>query len=262
VEGFENESNYSINILQKIYNNIKKIEVPSFLKSTAYNDPKKFEEYLKLHVYDNFDKYLNVSAVKDIHDFTDYAKSTILQIRNKYMGIIEGKIANLKLNYKQDQFFINYSNSFKLKENIKKTIKNNSKELLINDYCYYKIMDGFCAKIKNLFKKDDINEINHEIFPIIIELTSFLIFSSIYQFNTTFKSDVITDEVISLMTIIPIYLGNNLSMQAGQFCWEWVLYSNKDKIASFLNNIHLSVKSLKQHIKSKSLFYEDEIKSK
>jgi len=200
--------------------------------------------------------------MKDIYYITDSEKSTIFQIRNKYMGIIEGKIENLKKNYVDDDFFLACSNSFSFKENKNSIIKKN-KNLLINDYCYYKIMKEFCDKIKHLFHKNNIEEIKKEIFPIVIELTSFLVFSSIYKFNTTFKEDIMTDEITSLISIIPILLGNNESMQAGHFCWEWVLYSNKDKIAPFLRNIYLSVKFQKQHIKSKNnLFKEDKTKSK
>jgi hypothetical protein len=76
----KDEMNYSINILQKIYNRIKKVEISSFLKTTAYLEPKKFEKYLKENVYNNFDKYISIAAIDDIHNLTDYAKSIILQV--------------------------------------------------------------------------------------------------------------------------------------------------------------------------------------
>ena len=84
--------NYSVNLLQKIYNNIKKIEIPPTLKTSAYLNPEKFRNYLKTHVKKNYDKYMSLSSINDIYSPSDYAKSTKLQLRNKFIGIVEGKI--------------------------------------------------------------------------------------------------------------------------------------------------------------------------
>jgi hypothetical protein len=236
------ELNYSINLLQKIYNNIKKVEIPSFLKTTAYLDPKKFEDYLKDNVYKNFDKYISISAIDDISNFTDYAKSTILQIRNKYMGIVEGKVNNLRINYMNDTLFENYRKLFINESQIGSV---NSEEEIINSYCYYKIMNDISLKLQKIFQENDIKNINQNIFPIMVELTSFIVFADMNDFKTTFNKDIITDEIINLITCIPIFLANTSSIEAGSFCWEWILYLNKKKLSSLLNNIILSVKYLK-----------------
>jgi len=232
------ELNYSINLLQKIYNNIKKVEISSFLKTTAYLDPKMFEDYLNENVYKNFDKYLTLSSIDDIYNFTDYAKSTILQIRNKYTGVIEGKIHNLRNNYNNDSLFRDYKSLFYYS-------KNN--EEIVNNYCYYKIMKDINLKIQKIFKENDIKIINREIFPILLELTSFIVYADMNEFKTTFDKEIITDEIMNIITCIPIFLSNLSAIEAGYFCWEWILYLNKKKLTSLLNNIILSVKFMKQH---------------
>jgi hypothetical protein len=243
------DMNYSINILQKIYNNIKKIEIPSFLKTTAYLDPKKFEDYLNENVYGNFDKYLSISAIDDIYNFTDYAKSTILQIRNKFMGIIEGKINNLRVSYSKDIMYEKYKKMFNL--------NNQNEERTVNDYCYFMIINDINIKIQKTFQETTDNKVN--IFPFLVELTSLMIYSGMNNFPTNFNNNVIRDEIINLITTIPIYMASTSSIEAGAFCWEWILYFKKSKIPSLLNNIILSIKSLKQYISlKKSSFFNSE----
>ena len=240
------ELNYSINILQKIYNSIKKVEISSFLKTSAYLDPIKFEAYLKKNVYNNFDKYVSISAVQDLHNFTDYAKSTILQIRNKYMGIVEGKINNLKLNYKNDEFYKHY----KLHN-----IQSNN-EIILNDYCFYRIMKDFNQKIFQTFNENSlIGKIDQEIFAILVELTSFMVYVKINEFKTTFDKQIMVDEIFNLITFIPIFLASSKSIEAGVFCWEWILYFNKKLLAFLLSNIILSIKCLKNYINIKTNFF-------
>jgi hypothetical protein len=231
------DMNYSINILQKIYNNIKKIEIPSFLKTTAYLDPKKFEDYLNDNVYKNFDKYISISAIDDLYNFTDYAKSTILQIRNKFMGIIEGKINNLRVSYSKDILYEKYKKMF---------CTGGDEEKAINDYCYFMIINDINIKMQKTFNESTDNNVN--IFPLLVELTSLMIYSGMNNFKTNFNNNVIRDEIINLITSIPVYLASTSSIEAGVFCWEWILYFKKDMIPSLLNNIILSIKSLKQYI--------------
>lgn len=241
------EANYAINILNKIYNNIKKVEVSSFLKTTAYLDPRKFEDYLKENVYKNFDKYLTLSALDDIYNYTDSAKSTILQIRNKYLGIIEGKINNLRVNYANDLLYTKF----------KKLYSSSQDEATINSYTYYKIINDLNIKIQEIFKDDDLKNINQNIFPILVELTSFIVFAGNAEFSTIFNKEIITDEIINLITSIPIFLASSSSIEAGSICWEWILYYNKDKLPSLLNNIILSIKSLKQYTNLKKTSFFD-----
>ena len=242
----QQELNYSINILQKIYNNIKKVEISSFLKTSAYLDPIKFEEYLKKNVYNNFDKYVSISAVQDLHNFTDYAKSTILQIRNKYMGIVEGKINNLKLNFSNDNFFQTY----------KLHTKQTNKEIVLNDYCFYRIMNDFNKKIFQTFNENVLlGNIDQEIFGILVEITSFMVYVKINEFKTTFDKQIMVDEIFNLITFIPIFLASSKSIEAGVFCWEWILYFNKKLLSFLLNNIILSIKCLKNYIHIKTNFF-------
>lgn len=238
----KDEMNYSINILQKIYNKIKKVEIASFLKTSAYLDPKKFETYLKENVYNNFDKYISISAVDDIHNLTDYAKSIILQVRNKFMGIIEGKLNNLKVNYLNDNLF-----EFYKKLIIGKTNKVN--EIFISSFSYYKIMNDINNKLQDIFSRnDDIKTTTDNIFPILIELTSFIVYSGINEFKTVFNKNILLDEIINVITFIPILLGNSSAIETGTFCWEWILYFKKNNLASLMNNIILYVKCLRQYI--------------
>ena len=142
--------NYSVNLLQKIYNNIKKIEIPPMLKTSAYLDPEQFQNYLNTHVKKNYDKYTTLSSLNDIYSPSDYAKSTKLQLRNKYIGIIEGKINNLKIEFGSNE-----------------------------DKCYYKFKAETSKLIKNIINTEsDINIITKKISPIMIELTAFIVYSN------------------------------------------------------------------------------------
>ena len=204
--------NYSVNLLQKIYNNIKKIEIPPMIKTTAYLDPEKFRNYIKTHVKKNFDKYLSISSLNDIYSPADYAKNTKLQIRNKYIGIIEGKVNNLRI------------------EN-----KNN------DDVCYYKYKHDIIRIIKKIIKEEkDIEIISRKIAPVIIELTAFIVYSNMdinNGFVTSFKRCIIDDEIIHLITSLPLLIGTASIIETASFCWEWILYFDKNKISAILNNI-------------------------
>ena len=204
--------NYSVNLLQKIYNNIKKIEIPSLIKTSAYLDPEKFTNYLQTHVKKNFDKYLSMSSLNDIYSPADYAKNTKLQIRNKYIGIIEGKINNLRIEH-----------------------RNN------NDVCYYKYKYEIINSIKQIFNtENNIDSISKKIAPIIIELTAFIVYANmdIYnEFVTSFDQSIINDEIIHLITSIPLLIGTASLIETASFCWEWILYFDKKKISVILSNI-------------------------
>ena len=204
--------NYSVNLLQKIYNNVKKIEIPSLIKTSAYLDPEKFTNYLKTHVKKNFDKYLSMSSLDDIYSPADYAKNTKLQIRNKYIGIVEGKINNLRIENKND-----------------------------NDLCYYKYKYEVINAIQQLFANEsDIDVISKKIAPIIIELTAFIVYSNMDVYNefvTSFDQRIINDEIIHLITSIPMLIGTSSLIETASFCWEWILYFDKKKISVILNNI-------------------------
>lgn len=216
--------NYSVNLLQKIYNNIKKIEIPPMLKTSAYLDPEKFQNYLKTHVKKNFDKYTSLSSLNDIYSPSDYAKSTKLQLRNKYIGIIEGKINNLKTEF-----------------------SNN------DDKCYYKFKAETSKKIKKIFSEEkDINIITKKVSPILIELTAFIVYSNMdnKNLNPLFKKEIINDELINILTSVPLLLNTANIIETATFCWEWILYLDKSKISLILNNIATLLKNNKNTNKS------------
>ena len=279
--------NFSLNILQKVYNNIKKIEISSFLKTTAYLDPKNFEKYLQDNVYKYFDKYYSISEITDLHNFSDYAKSSVLQIRNKYLGIVEGKINSLLQIYKEDHFYeqITY---LKFEEN--NSIKNT-----LFDYIYYQILRDYFSRIDYFIDKSKtINELNEkkllamsvskiekrkeisidvngkiiknyeneqnipnekneennslDIYSLLIELTSFLVYIENNKFETSFNKKIIIDETLKIISSVPIFLFSTKSIECGTFCWEWILYFNNSQLLdSLLANIILSFKSYKDY---------------
>ena len=209
--------NYSVNLLQKIYNNIKKIEIPPMLKTSAYLDPEQFQNYLNTHVKKNYDKYTTLSSLNDIYSPSDYAKSTKLQLRNKYIGIIEGKINNLKIEFGSNE-----------------------------DKCYYKFKAETSKLIKNIINTEsDINIITKKISPIMIELTAFIVYSNMdnNNFKPTFNNEIINDELINMLTLIPLLINTSGLIETASFCWEWILYLDKSKISIILNNIATLLKN-------------------
>ena len=227
--------NYSVNLLQKLYNNIKKIEIPPTLKTTAYLDPEKFQNYLKTHVKKNYDKYLTLSSINDIYSPSDYTKSTKLQLRNKYIGIIEGKMNNLR-----------------------KEFNNN------DDICYYKIKNDIIQRISICFyENDDILKLSKNLSSILIELSAFIVFTERKDFIPTFNKNIVIDECINILTNVPFLLNNSYAFEAATFCWEWILYFNKEKIPIILRNITANLKNksikfyfTKDDIKSKSVIFD------
>lgn len=364
---------YSLNIMQKIYNNIKKIEISSFLKTTAYLEPKNFEDYLKKNVYKNFDKYLAISAISDLHNFTDYAKASILQLRNKYMGIVEGKVNSLLHGFKNDDFYYQlqqlkfsyFGSSVKNKgaivfdyiyyqiirdymiridsfvENINKKERKNKEDLIDADYD--KFYDGFnidlktyksntmtnmkfrdyksiqnihlmsqnnrsrglstnCKDIKaNSNNNSNQSNINHikkrmpsqphfnnlnlknrynihnnngneelfikqtselDIYSLLIEMTSFLVYSDINNFTTSFNKQIITDEAIKIISSIPIFLFSTKAIDCGVFCWEWILYFNNSSfLVSLLSNMILAIKSYKEYVSNNYYLMKNKTKN-
>ena len=187
--------NYSVNLLQKIYNNVKKIEIPATLKTCAYLDPEKFRNYLKTHVKINFDKYLTLANVNDIYSPGDYTKSTKLQIRNKYIGRVEGKMNNLKSEF------------------------NNN-----DDLCYYKFKNEINKKIILYFKEEEnIDSLTLKLTSLRIELSALIIYIDRKEFMPTVNKATIRDEILNLMTSISMTLYNTSSYETICFCWEWIL---------------------------------------
>ena len=200
--------NFSVNLLQKIYNNIKKIEIPPTLKTSAYLEAEKFQNYYKTHVKKNYDKYLSLASVNDIFSPGDYSKSTKLQLRNKYIGIVEGKMNNLKSEYNND------------------------------DECYYKFKSDITKKIIIYFKEEqNIDSLTNKMTSIMIELSAFIIYIDRKDFMPTFNKSIIRDEILNIITSISMTLYNTSSYETICFCWEWILYFKHDIIQIVLNNI-------------------------
>ena len=200
--------NFSVNLLQKIYNNIKKIEIPPTLKTSAYLEAEKFQNYYKTHVKKNYDKYLSLASVNDIFSPGDYSKSTKLQLRNKYIGIVEGKMNNLKSEYNND------------------------------DECYYKFKSDITKKIIIYFKEEqNIDSLTNKMTSIMIELSAFIIYIDRKDFMPTFNKSIIGDEILNIITSISMTLYNTSSYETICFCWEWILYFKHDIIQIVLNNI-------------------------
>ena len=202
--------NFSVNLLQKIYNNIKKIEIPPTLKTSAYLEAEKFQNYYKTHVKKNYDKYLSLASVNDIFSPGDYSKSTKLQLRNKYIGIIEGKMNNLKTEF------------------------NNN-----DDECYYKFKSEITKKIILYFKEgENIDSLTNKMTSIMIELSAFIIYIDRKEFMPTFNKSTIRDEILNIITSISMTLYNSSSYETICFCWEWILYFKHDRIQIVLDNIN------------------------
>ena len=200
--------NFSVNLLQKIYNNIKKIEIPPTLKTSAYLEAEKFQNYYKTHVKKNYDKYLSLASVNDIFSPGDYSKSTKLQLRNKYIGIVEGKMNNLKAEY------------------------NNDNE------CYYKFKSDITKKLITYFKEEqNIDSLTNKMTSIMIELSAFIIYIDRKDFMPSFNKSIIRDEILNIITSISMTLYNRSSYETICFCWEWILYFKHDRIQIVLNNI-------------------------
>ena len=200
--------NFSVNLLQKIYNNIKKIEIPPTLKTSAYLEAEKFQNYYKTHVKKNYDKYLSLASVNDIFSPGDYSKSTKLQLRNKYIGIIEGKMNNLKAEYNDD------------------------------NECYYKFKSDITKKIITYFKEEqNIDSLTNKMTSIMIELSAFIIYIDRKDFLPKFNKSIIRDEILNIITSISMTLYNSSSYETICFCWEWILYFKHDRIQIVLNNI-------------------------
>ena len=223
------KNEYSLNIMQRIYNNIKKVEISSFLKTSAYHDPKKFEEYLNNNVYQNFDKYLSISAISDVHNFTDYAKSSVFQTRNKFIGIIEGKITNLKQNYIYDPFFVNIIllvSNYNLDVNIKDIYDFEFPKLVINDYVYYVLMKDFCNRIDFIFKNNKMYNNNNN--------------------NKLNKSNFIFDKILNKITknnnsnIVDNFDSKNDNKIRKSKKESTALFSNNSPIKKTLNRIQNS----------------------
>ena len=201
--------NFSVNLLQKIYNNIKKIEIPPTLKTSAYLEAEKFQNYYKTHVKKNYDKYLSLASVNDIYSPGDYSKSTKLQLRNKYIGIIEGKMNNLKTEFNND-----------------------------DDECYYKFKSEITKKILLYFKEEqNIDSLTNKMTSIMIELSAFIIYIDRKDFMPTFRKSIIRDEILNIITSISMTLYNSSSYETICFCWEWILYFKHDRIQIVLDNI-------------------------
>ena len=201
--------NFSVNLLQKIYNNIKKIEIPPTLKTSAYLEAEKFQNYYKTHVKKNYDKFLSLASVNDIFSPGDYSKSTKLQLRNKYIGIIEGKMNNLKTEF------------------------NNN-----DDECYYKFKSEITKKIIVYFKEEqNIDSLTNKMTSIMIELSAFIIYIDRKEFMPTFNKSIIRDEILNIITSISMTLYNSSSYETICFCWEWILYFKHDRIQIVLDNI-------------------------
>ena len=201
--------NFSVNLLQKIYNNIKKIEIPPTLKTSAYLEAEKFQNYYKTHVKKNYDKYLSLASVNDIFSPGDYSKSTKLQLRNKYIGIIEGKMNNLKTEF------------------------NNN-----DDECYYKFKSEITKKIILYFKEEqNIDSLTNKMTSVMIELSAFIIYIDRKEFMPTFRKSIIRDEILNIITSISMTLYNTSSYETICFCWEWILYFKHDRIQIVLDNI-------------------------
>ena len=201
--------NFSVNLLQKIYNNIKKIEIPPTLKTSAYLEAEKFQNYYKTHVKKNYDKYLSLASVNDIFSPGDYSKSTKLQLRNKYIGIIEGKMNNLKTEF------------------------NNN-----DDECYYKFKSEITKKLILYYKEEqNIDSLTNKMTSIMIELSAFIIYIDRKEFMPTFKKSIIRDEILNIITSISMTLYNTSSYETICFCWEWILYFKHDRIQIVLDNI-------------------------
>ena len=240
IEDQEHSFKYSINIVQKIYNNIKKIEVPGLLKTTAYLEPKKFEDYLKKNVYLQFDKYLSISDIQEISNFSDFAKSCSIQMRNKFIGVIEGKIINLKYNFKSDE---------RLKKKLKEMRANES----VNDYCYFKIIKEYNEKILRVIRKKEITK--YDLFSILVELTSFYIYTEMDKdFETSFKKKVIFEDICYKITLLPFLIGTSDAFEAGVFCWDWILYFNTQKMEILLNMLQNSIVMFNNIVASKRVF--------
>ena len=227
--------NYSVNLLQKIYNNIKKIEIPPTLKTSAYLNPEKFRNYLKTHVKKNYDKYMSLSSINDIFSPSDYAKSTKLQLRNKYIGIVEGKINNLRNELNKDDNKCYYRFKYDISKNISRCLNDNIDTILLSQ----------------------------KITPILIELTAFIVYIKRDDFKITFNKNIIIDELINILTSIPLLLNNSYAMETATFCWEWILYFDREMIPIILSNIstclnHSSIKLyfLPTMIKSKSEIFD------
>ena len=227
--------NYSVNLLQKIYNNIKKIEIPPTLKTSAYLNPEKFRNYLKTHVKKNYDKYMSLSSINDIYSPSDYAKSTKLQLRNKFIGIVQGKINNLRIEFNNDDNKCYYRFKYEISKNISKCLNENIDTILLTQ----------------------------KISPILIELTAFIVFIKRDDFKLTFNKDIIIDELINILTSIPLLLNNSNSIETATFCWEWILYFDREIIPLILSNIstclnHSSIKLffLQSMIKPKSAIFD------
>ena len=200
--------NFSVNLLQKIYNNIKKIEIPPTLKTSAYLEAEKFQNYYKTHVKKNYDKYLSLASVNDIFSPGDYSKSTKLQLRNKYIGIVEGKMNNLKAEYNDD------------------------------NECYYKFKSDITKKLITYFKEEqNIDSLTNKMTSIMIELSAFIIYIDRKDFMPSFNKSIIRDEILNIITSISMTLYNRSSYETICFCWEWILYFKHDRIQIVLNNI-------------------------
>ena len=200
--------NFSVNLLQKIYNNIKKIEIPPTLKTSAYLEAEKFQIYYKTHVKKNYDKYLSLASVNDIFSPGDYSKSTKLQLRNKYIGIVEGKMNNLKAEDNDD------------------------------NECYYKFKSDITKKIIAYFKEEqNLDSLTNKMTSIMIELSAFIIYIDRKDFMPNFDKSIIRDEILNIITSISMTLYNSSSYETICFCWEWILYFKHDRIQIVLDNI-------------------------
>ena len=141
------------------------------------------------------------------------------------------------------------------KNNLSHSIDRN-KEIILNDYCFYRIMNDFNKKIYLTFNENTLlGKIDQEIFGILVELTSFMVYVKINEFKTTFDKQIMVDEIFNLITFIPIFLASSKSIESGVFCWEWILYFNKKLLAFLLSNIILSIKCLKNYIHIKTNFF-------
>ena len=91
-----------------------------------------------------------------------------LQLRNKYIGIIEGKMTNLKTEF------------------------NNN-----DDECYYKFKSDITKKILLYFKEEqNIDSLTNKMTSIMIELSAFIIYIDRKEFMPTFRKSIIRDETL------------------------------------------------------------------
>ena len=74
--------------------------------------------------------------------------------------------------------------------------------------------------IKNIINTEsDINIITKKISPIMIELTAFIVYSNMdnNNFKPTFNNEIINDELINMLTLIPLLINTSGLIETASF---------------------------------------------